>query len=166
MNNKFRKSNLVGVHPTTLDSKIDEKLNAAQIRSEREIQEDKENGLDISDIESIRGFDLGYVPLGNSVLLKEIRQDQEIRGIVIPDMSNEVSKAVVIETGTLIEGLRKGDVVTIKPSTSGDRIPSIERTIKGIKFKEYSYLALAGVFVPKVVYMERIKEENNGYKSK
>lgn len=144
--------------PEILVKDADRKLTRMDERAAKEREEDKAKGLDVTSSESIEKFDLGYTPLGSVVLVKEMTEEQTINGIIIPDMAKDVVRAIVIETGYLVTTIKKGDIVTIKPAPQGQTGGySLDREIKGIKFKEHSYQNIAGVFLSKKKLMARFE---------
>lgn len=127
-----------------------------------EHEKDKKNGFDINDIESIKAFRAGYTPVGNSVLIKVIKEEQKIGNIIIPPGSGDSIKAVVVVPGLYVNNLKVGDIITFKLAQGGkvQLPPMVDNTIKGIKFKEVSYEAILGVFIERETIIDRIAEEN------
>lgn len=125
---------------------------------------DKENGFDINDIDSVTNFDAGYTPLGNSLLIKVIKEEQKIGSVLVPDSSNLSKKAVVVVPGLLVTSLKAGDIVSIKPAERGS-IQTIDRILKGVKFDEIDYHAIAGIFKSSKEMKERIKADYIEFKS-
>lgn len=125
----------------------------------KEIEEDKEKGLDIHDIDSIINFDIGYTPLGYTVIVKEIIENQKIGLIYLPDTSEMSRKAVVIETGHGIHAIKPGDVISYRElpdkSKNYDKYTST-RVFKGVKFKEISMDMVAGVYKSKQIVLDRL----------
>jgi hypothetical protein len=109
-------------------------------------EKDKAAGLDINDKESIANYKVGYTPLGNTLLIKVIKQDMEYGSLLLTDLSNKNTKGVVIVPGLWVTTLKRGDVITLKATQSGN-IQSIERTINGITFNEIDYEVAAGIFM-------------------
>lgn len=133
-----------------------------------EVALDAENGFDINDPKSVIAFDCGYTPLGYTVLVKIIKEEaKSATGLVLlPDHSTIGYKAVVVETGLLVNNLEKGDIVVFKPMKDNqgrivrDLPGFIDMTLKKIKFQEVPYEALAGIYMSKKVLLSRIAEYN------
>jgi len=137
-----------------------------------EMEKDKEKGFDINDINSINAFEFDYCPLQYTVVVKFIREEQKVGSIIIPDSSSLTFKGVVIEPGLMVNNLKRGDIVTFKPTLVDPKkqlfnpIPdNMEIIIKGIVFKEVSYESIAGVYLKREKLIERIAEENKKLKT-
>lgn len=131
-------------------------------RNREMMEADKAKGFDINDMKSIEDFNIGYTPLGNSVLVKVINEEHKIGTIIIPDNSNLNLKVVICVAGLFVNSLLPGDVVTIKPiqGASNPMPPHIDRIFKGVTFKEIDYSVVAGVFKTRKEIMARIAEDN------
>lgn len=138
-----------------LDSKIEEKFNASIKEWRVEVEEMKEKGLDIEDIESIKAFDIEYTPIGSTIIVKELKNDEKFGSIIIPDIAKEVRRGVVIETGLYAHELRKGDIVAYKHNVKDHNFRDVE--FKHIKFHEIDIDAVSGVYLKKQEVVERLK---------
>jgi hypothetical protein len=146
-----------------LDKDIDNLLNARQIAFEETKLKDKEKGFDIDDIESIRNFDLGFTPSGNTVLIKRISVEEKYGNIIIPDMSSTETKGVIVETGIYVGTVEKGDIVSLHTKGEGGQSINLskvihERILKGITFYECSYDLISGIFKNKQKVLQTIKD--------
>lgn len=131
----------------------------------KEHEKDKENGFDINDVESIKNFNIDYTPLGNSVVVKFIREDLKLGEIIVPDTSNHGRKAVIMVAGLYVDTLKRGDIVRLRPMAPqrpGAKInqdelpPSVDIIFNNVKFSEISYEAVAGVFLSREVVNGRL----------
>lgn len=131
------------------------------VKNTEEVAKDKALGLDIDDIESIKAFKTGYSPAGNTVLVKFIKEEEKVGDIILLDRSNPNKKAVVITTGLYVNNFRPGDVVLLKGQDARNPLPpSADRIFKGITFKEISVEAIAGLFLDRKEWLDRIVEDN------
>lgn len=147
------------IHRTFNDMKdLEESANSIYAKAgeahKEMIEKDKAAGLDVNDIESIRNFKIGYTPLGNTLLIKQIHEDLKYGSILLPDGSNNNKKAVVIVPGLYVTTLKKGDIITLKPTTTG-RAPYVKRTFKGVEFDEIDYDLVGGIFMEEEDYRTR-----------
>jgi len=127
---------------------------------------EKEQGFDFNDPESVNNFDINYTPLGNTVLVKFIREEQKIGSIFVLDGTNSARKALVMVPGLYVDSLKRGDVVSIKSGrdqSTGriiDAFPdSPIRIFNGISFNEIPFEYIGGVFIGREEIMNRLKEQ-------
>lgn len=139
-------------------SKAEKKYRKANLE---EAELDKTKGFDIESIESIRAFDVGYTPMGNTVLIKIIREEHKIGLIIIPDGTALGVKAVVVVPGLYVNNLLLGDIVMLKGESPSKPIPPhIDRKFKDVNFWEVPFEAIAGAFVSREKLITRIGAEN------
>lgn len=129
--------------------------------NKEEYDKDKEKGLDINDINSVLAFEPDYTPLGDTVLVKYIKEDHKIGTLILPDSYNADKKAVVIVPGLLVSTIFKGDIIVLKGSDRNNPYPpSFKRKIKDIEFEEIPSMAISGVFKSREAVIDRIKQED------
>jgi hypothetical protein len=129
---------------------------------EEEYIKDKEAGLDINDYNSIMEFEVGYTPVGDTLLVKFIKEEQKMGSIILLDnKTNEKDKkAIVIAPGLYVTSLCKGDVIIMKASSHTNPFPpSYKRIIKGITFEEIPFEGVSGVFHDRDFIMQRIDKK-------
>jgi len=134
--------------------------------NKEEYEKDKLNGLDINDMSSVMAFEPDYTPLGDTLLVKYIKEDNQIGTIILPDSFNKDKKAVVIVPGLLVTTLFKGDIIIMKGSDRNNPYPpSYKRRIKDIDFEEIPSMAVSGVYKSREALLARIREEDkkNGH---
>lgn len=158
-----------GLNTTVFTSKEDmeakaDKLygGAAKLRRQEKI-DDKTLSFDIDDIESIRAFDIGYCPYGQTIIIKHLFIEEEIGNIIIPDSTSEGKKAVVVCTGLYAPNLRVGDVIILRPIDNGGKIYTTNRTFKGVKFAEVELGFVTGVFKSISEINSRVEEDFKRY---
>jgi hypothetical protein len=153
-----------GANQRTFNSPEDMVASAESIyavKNTEEVAKDKEHGLDINDIESIKAFKTGYSPAGNSVLVKFIKEEEKVGKIILTDHSNPNKKAVVITAGLYVNNFRPGDIVLLKGQDVRNPLPPFaDRVFKSITFKEISVDAIAGIFLDKKEWLDRIVKDN------
>lgn len=122
----------------------------------KEVEEDKLNGFDINDINSIINFDIEYAPIGSTILVKFLREDKLGSTIILLDSSSESKKALVVEVGMFVDYIKKGDIISVRGQDSRNPLPpSIERTFKGVKLKEINYESVTGIYMKKQELIKR-----------
>lgn len=132
-------------------------LNENDQKYMREVEEDKLAGFDINDPESIANFEIGYVPLGSTVLVKFLREDDLGNKIIIPDLSAKIKKALIVQPGLFVDYLKKGDIVSLR-NINNARSPlpdAIDHTFNGVKFKEINYESCVGIFMTEKEFRKR-----------
>lgn len=143
---------------------IDKEFDMGLKKFQKDVEEDKEKGFDINDIESIKAFAkaVEYTPLFNTVVVKQIREEQKVGSLILPDSSATGKKAVVIIPGMYVSQLQAGDIVTLQ----GDgRIQYFNRVFKGVSFWELNVDSIGGVFKSREVIMQRLKDENKNLRN-
>lgn len=148
-----------------------EKLYAGHFNKVKQEQEkDKSNGFDVTDPENIKHFRINYTPLGNTVLVKRIHEEEETdkdkteNKIILPaGLDQSDRKYIVMVPGILVSILQRGDIVTLKGSHDG-KISSVERKFNNVKFDEIDYYAIAGVFKSQDEIKTRIDSLTEEYK--
>lgn len=164
------RSHLIGAGANNRTFRSPEEMVAAAesiyaTKNEDEINQDKVNGLDINDINSIINFKVGYTPSGNSLLVKFIKEETNYGKIILPDITNPNKKAVVIVAGLYVTNFKAGDIILLKGTSPSNPLPPHEnRLFKNIKFKEISAEAAAGIFMDKNEWLDRIVKDNEKLK--
>lgn len=130
----------------------------------QEYEKEKELGFDFNDPESVNKFQINYTPLGNTVLVKFIREEQKIGSIFVLDGTNSAKKALVMVPGLYVDSLKRGDIISIKSGRDSagrivDTFPdSPIRIFNGVSFSEIPLEYVAGVFISREEIMNRLKE--------
>lgn len=141
-----------------------EKLYAGHANKlKKEQEEDVVNGLDINDIESIKNFNICYTPLGNSVVIKQLHEEEQIGKIIIPaglDITDR--KYIVMVPGLLVNMLNRGDIITMKGTPSG-KLDVIDRKFNGVKFIEVDFYAIAGIYKSEQDMQKRVEALTDKY---
>ena len=93
-------------------------------------------GLDITDYESVMNFNIGYIPLQNSVIVKEIPKDliSDSDSILAIDNSQSAAKYYVFAVSSVVQELKKGDIVALGDPQGGPTVPVSKKMFKGIMF--------------------------------
>ncbi len=128
----------------------------------KEYEADKKAGLDINDLESIKNYKLGYTPIGETLIVKYIKEEQKVGSLILPDSTSDSKKAIIITPGLYISTLFKGDIVILKGQSKANPYPyEAKRTFNGITFNEIPVEAVAGVFHEREDIIQKIKDANN-----
>ncbi len=144
-----------------LEEKAEELYSAEQNAYIKLCEKEKALGFDVTDPECIKTFKINYTPVGDTLLVKFIREEKMAGKLLLIDGSNESKKAIVMVPGLLVNTVFRGDIVTMKPT---DRLnpfpPSVKRRIADIEFEEISYQAVGGVFKDRVDVIKRIQQDD------
>lgn len=124
-------------------------LNEIDQKYMKEKETDKLNGFDIDDKESIMNFDLEYTPMGSTLIVKFLREDELGSKSIIIDVTSKIKKALVVQPGIFVDYLKKGDIVSLVPSrTTRSPLPDhAPHLFKGVSFQEINYEAIAGIYM-------------------
>jgi len=123
-----------------------------------EYEKDLEAGFDILDVESVKTFSkekVKYTPTGNTVLVKELPEQDKIGNLIVPDGASIEKKGIIIVAGLYAQVYQPGDVIAIKPSERGG-IQAIKRVIEGVTFYEIDAHVISGIYE----FIEVIKKRN------
>lgn len=151
---------------TDLEKNAEKIYAAHNNKVQKELEEDVANGFDISSPESVIAFQINYTPIGNVVLVKEIHDEETTeKKIILPSgLDSKDKKYVVMVPGLLVSILKRGDVITLKPTPSG-KLDAVDRKFNGVKFYELDYYAIAGVYQSESIMQDRVKAINENYKA-
>lgn len=121
---------------------------AYRIGEKRKNKIECEKGFDVTEYDSVMAFDIGYIPMQNNIIIKEIPKDivpdNDDNKLVPIDLSQEGTKYYIIAVSPRIVDLKKGDIVKIGDPTGG--IKYSKPYLKGIAFLEIQYYNVMGVY--------------------
>lgn len=127
----------------------------------KEKEADRLNGLDIDDADSIANFEVNYTPLGSTLLVKFLREDDLGSKIIILDSTAKIKKGLVIQPGVFVDYLKKGDIISLRNERDARQpLPdAIEHKFNGITLKEINYESCAGIFMKAKDFRKRQMED-------